>query len=702
MILVTDIQDKLVQTLLLLQEDNIIDPTLSLKEAYNKYLHPDVLPLDDADTWAAIKGASTLDLFQLDSPIGRLGARKVQPESIIEMSSVNGLIRLMNAGEGQENWIDKYVRYKNNKDQMMREVDAYHLTEKQKKALEKYIGETYWIGISQEQMMKVLMDTDLTGFTLKESNAARKTVSKKRMKEIPKFKEKVFASADHNLAQFIWDYVVAPGLGYSFSDIHSISYTFIGFQSAYLATHWNPIYWDTACLIVNSGSLEEEEQEIVDIYEEEDYENYSYKDSQDKNSKVKKKNTDFAKIAKAIGAIKSNGIDISLVNINTSDYGYKPDVENNRILYGLKSLSNISAEIIEKIKEGRPYHGIKDFMVRCPLGKLPMINLIKAGAFDEVEKTFKSRVEIMVYYISQVYEGKKKLTLANFNGLVQSDLVPKELELQIRIYNFTKYLKANKKVGKYFTFDDTCLQFYEKFLSEYLEEIEVINGISCILQTKWDKIYDKQMNAVRTWLKANHDEILAAYNRKLFMESWNKYASGNTSHWEMESLCFYHGKHELADVNNARYGIADFNTLNEKSDVDYYFKRKGLEIPIFKLTKIAGTVLAKDDNRCTVTILTTTGVVPVKFSRDYYGMFKKQISQIQADGTKKVMEKGWFGRGNILMITGYRREGEFVGKTYKNTEGHQLYKIDEVVGDAIKIRHERWSADGAIEEDIDD
>ena len=108
----------------------------------------------------------------------------MQPESIIEMSSVNGLIRLMNAGEGQENWIDKYVRYKNNKDQMMREVDAYHLTEKQKKALEKYIGETYWIGISQEQMMKVLMDADLTGFTLKESNAARKTVSKKRMKAV--------------------------------------------------------------------------------------------------------------------------------------------------------------------------------------------------------------------------------------------------------------------------------------------------------------------------------------------------------------------------------------------------------------------------------------------------------------------------------------------------------------------------------------
>ena len=137
-----------------------------------------------------------MECENVDSPIGRLGARKVQPESIIEMSSVNVLIRLMNAGEGQENWIDKYVRYKNNKDQMMREVDAYHLTEKQKKALEKYIGETYWIGISQEQMMRVLMDTDLAGFSLKEANSARKTVSKKRMKEIPKFKEKVFASTE--------------------------------------------------------------------------------------------------------------------------------------------------------------------------------------------------------------------------------------------------------------------------------------------------------------------------------------------------------------------------------------------------------------------------------------------------------------------------------------------------------------------------
>ena len=259
-ILVTEIQDKIVQTIKFLQEDNLIEKELSLKEAYDKYLHPDVLPLKDKATWHAIQEASTLDLFQLDSDIGRQGAKKVKPESIIEMSSVNGLIRLMNAGEGQETWIDKYVRFKNDRIQLFDEIEKYHLSDVEKTALGKYLNHTHGIGISQEQMMRVLMDKDICNFSLKEANKARKIVSKKKMNEIPIFKEKVYNTAkSNNVANYVWDYVVAPGLGYSFSDIHSLSYSFIGFQSAYIATKWNPIYWDTACLVVNSGSLESDE-----------------------------------------------------------------------------------------------------------------------------------------------------------------------------------------------------------------------------------------------------------------------------------------------------------------------------------------------------------------------------------------------------------------------------------------------------------
>ena len=47
----------------------------------------------------------------------------------------------------------------------------------------------------------------------------------------------------------------------AFSYNHSLPYSFVGIQTIYLATHFNPIYWDTACLIVNSDSLEDNGEE---------------------------------------------------------------------------------------------------------------------------------------------------------------------------------------------------------------------------------------------------------------------------------------------------------------------------------------------------------------------------------------------------------------------------------------------------------
>ena len=108
-------------------------------------------------------------------------------------------------------------------------------------------------------------------------------------------------------------------MGYSFSIIHALAYSFIGVQTLYLATHWNPIYWNTACLIVNSGSLEENDNiEIVSIYEKEN-EDYEYEDLPDRSGKKKiEKTTDYAKLAKAIGDITSRGIKVSLIDINKS------------------------------------------------------------------------------------------------------------------------------------------------------------------------------------------------------------------------------------------------------------------------------------------------------------------------------------------------------------------------------------------------
>ena len=682
--LVTEVQDKLAQTIKFLQEDGLIeDYGINLRPVYDKYFHPNVLPLDDENIWQAIQNGTVINVFQFDSEVGSQAAKKIKPKTILELSDANGLMRLMTAEKGAETPMEKYIRFKNNITLWYKEMDNWGLTSKEKKSLEPYFKSSYGVPPSQEQLMLMLMDKDICDFTLAEANAARKIVGKKQMSKIPELHQKILDKASSlRLGKYVWENGVGPQMGYSFSIIHALAYSFIGFQTAYIATRWNPIYWDTACLVVNSGSLEEED----DIEYDED----------DQPIKKKEQATDYGKIAKAIGEIVNDGIQLSLIDINKSDYGFKPDVKNNQILFGMKALNGVGSPIIEQIKANRPYVSFKDFLNRCPLNKTAMISLIKAGAFDNLEpdtKGIEPRIFIMAYYLSLTSEPKKKLNLQNFNGLINLELIPEELSFQKRVFNFNKYLKEHKwkdnDINYYFMPHEYAINFYlNNFDSESIDR--VVNGIPIVEQKKWEKIYQGVMDAARDWLKENQEQILEEVNQKLFQAEWDKYAKGNISSWEMSSLCFYYHEHELKNINNKKYGIVDFNQLSSVPRVDYFFKRNGVQIPIYKLYRIAGTVIGKNDTRHSVVLLTTSGVVTVKLTRDYYAMFNRQISEVNENGEKKVKEKGWFTRGTKLLVTGYRRDDTFVAKKYKSTGGHQLYKITDIVNGDISLTSTRY------------
>ena len=83
-------KSKIVETIELLKKNNEIEKNLSLREIYNKYLHPDVLPLDRKEIWKALENGDVLSCFQFDSPVGRQAAKKIKPQNIIEMSDSNG------------------------------------------------------------------------------------------------------------------------------------------------------------------------------------------------------------------------------------------------------------------------------------------------------------------------------------------------------------------------------------------------------------------------------------------------------------------------------------------------------------------------------------------------------------------------------------------------------------------------------------
>ena len=88
--LVTEVQDKLAEAIRLLQKYNEIDSTLTLREVYDKYFHPNVLPIEDEKYWKHLQDNDILNVFQFDSEVGSQAAKKIKPKSILEMADANG------------------------------------------------------------------------------------------------------------------------------------------------------------------------------------------------------------------------------------------------------------------------------------------------------------------------------------------------------------------------------------------------------------------------------------------------------------------------------------------------------------------------------------------------------------------------------------------------------------------------------------
>lgn len=644
--LVTEISDKLGKTIELLQKDNQIDSTLSLREVYNKYFNPEILPVDESKYWDAICNQKVLNLFQFDSLEGSKGIVKIQPRTIEELSDTNGLIRLM--GEGEERPIEKYARQKKNISLWYAEMDRYGLTKEEQKYLEPYFKQSYGVPPSQEQMMLMLMDTHLCGFSLKDANKARKIIGKKKMSEIPMLHQKVLESAQREvLGKYIWERGVGPQVGYSFSLIHATAYSFIGFQTAFAATRWDSIYWNTACLIVNSGGVGPE----------------------------KGSSTDYAKTAKAIGDITSEGVKVSLIDINSSQYDFIPDIENNQILYGLKGLNGVGDEVIKNIISKRPYYSVKDFIQKIKPNKTTMMALIKSGAFDKLEP---NRMELMGWYIWENCDKKKRLTLQNMRKLIAENLIPSDLNHERAVFEFNRYLKAVCKFdAENYKLDERALSFIE---NNYLDLFSIVKYDKILNIKQWDKIYQKEMDGLRKWLKEDGENVLFKLNEKIFNDDWNKYIKRpNYSSWEMESMCFYFHEHELKDINNNKYGLRDYESLSREPIVAKTFEKSGRTIKMYSLCKIIGTVIAKDKPKSVVYLLTRNGtVVPVKFRKEYFTMFDRQISQPNGDGTKKVIEKSWFQRGSMIIVNGMRQEDSFVAKKYASQGGHTLYRVSSI------------------------
>lgn len=174
--LVTDVMEKITQAIFLLQENNLIEPELSLKEAYDKYLHPDVLPLDDDKIWDNIDNGKVQSMFQFDTEVGSQAVKKLRPRNVKELSAINALIRLMAQEKGAETPVDRYFRIQQNPQEWEREMDGYGLTGEEKSIIKEYCAHTYGTLPLQDDLMLMAMDERLFGFDLETTNFFRKII----------------------------------------------------------------------------------------------------------------------------------------------------------------------------------------------------------------------------------------------------------------------------------------------------------------------------------------------------------------------------------------------------------------------------------------------------------------------------------------------------------------------------------------------
>ena len=663
--LTVEAADKIHRTMDYLLENGKITWEGSLKATYYKWVHPDVLDYTTPEMWDILP--TIYSVFQFDTPISTKALSATKPHSVMDLSAANSLLRLMPDG-ADETPIDRYIRYKSAKSAWEEDTRDFGLNDSEREILWNYLADAYGMADSQEKVMRLSMDAHTAGYTLKEANKLRKSIAKKDDKLQAEAKALFFDCCERQgtreiFADYIWNVVFAASMGYSFSQLHSYSYSIIALQELNLNWYYPRVYWNCACLSVEASGVNEE----------------------------KAGSTDYGEVAKAIYKMKKYGVNVHAPSINDSKIDFTPREEDNAILFGLGGISAINPQIAQQITANRPYTSFKDFYTKNTyqgslVTKSKFIQLIKAGCFDEFEP---DRRIVMRQYFTLSTPNVTSLAMNNI-GQIKAARVPIPKSI-ISPYNFRKYV-CNKqfKYGNHPKFKSKTLYWLDQKALKYFEnhcKSSMVEGVDYWFEDdRWivvDKSLEKLLAPSIETLKdyINTPEFLDKFNKARAKQSMTESVDGlDVNRWAFSSISFYPDEHELAHIDRERYNISLFNELPEepKFITKSYGKREWKQ---FALAQIACTVIDKNDNHHMLTVLDVgNNVIQCKFNAEVYSFYKAQLSETDSSGNKIVMDKPWFRRGQTLILTGVRMGvDDFRVKSYKNSiYNHKVLRIDSI------------------------
>lgn len=326
-----------------------------VRQGSNPDFDLELMPEDDADTFALLCRGDTTGVFQLESSGMKELMIKLKPECFEDLIA---LVALYRPGPLKSGMVDTFIRRKHGQ-----EESQYDFPE-----LEPILQETYGVILYQEQVM--LIAQTLAGYSLGQADLLRRAMGKKKIEEMAKQKELFLQGAqqrghDPQKAKQLYDNI-ANFAEYGFNKSHSAAYALIGYQTAYLKAQY-PVEFMAALLTEDMG------------------------------------NTD--KVVKNINEVRSQGISVLPPDINASQHNFT--VHEGAIRFGLGAVKGTGQAALEAVLEARqdgPFASLGDFCERVDLrrvNKKVMEALVKCGAFDafgEHRAQLLAALETMVPY----------------------------------------------------------------------------------------------------------------------------------------------------------------------------------------------------------------------------------------------------------------------------------------------------------------
>ena len=503
----------------------VIDDTIKLvKKNYNRDIDIEKISLNDKNVLNLFKTADTIGIFQFESTGMRLFLKDLKADNFDELVAANSLFR-----PGPMNQIPNYIKNKRNPSGI-RYLD---------KRLEKYLKSTYGIIVYQEQVMQIARE--LAGYTWGQADNLRKAIGKKHM-DIMEYNRKIFIygfdnldgsikikgcirnGVDEKLAQNIFDLIVEFG-NYAFNKSHSACYSLNAYRTAYLKYYYPLEYM--VCLL---NSVINYERQFFLYFQE----------------------------------IKRMGIKILLPSVNFSFY--KISTENKCMRVGFSQIKGfnrlLAKDIIEARKAGK-FKNFKEFLKRLKDSKnmnlISIENLIKSGAFDEIEK---NRIEILnscETLFTQIV-SKSKNELSGQLSLISSDFMQEKF---VESKNFSK--------DDTLEFEKDVLGFYISAhpLDSYKEYIKSKNSMKLIDLKVLDKgIYKVivYVNSVKT-RKSKKNKTLKIINVEDF--------SSSIELLNVKDLDINKGKiYEISvKVTVNSFGNTNFTIIDADEIYDIYIKK---------------------------------------------------------------------------------------------------------------------------------